>query len=429
MLPLQGLSDPIIPRPSNVFVDESLRVFPTQKAEGQMYRAPQPRVSEQSLYYVLNSWVYTAASKLAAAAAGAKLLVHRRGSRLDVLDNHPLAAMVGHLGQPNEYQDAYEFLELHFINLAISGNSYWYWYSEKGGAPEKVYQLDPRFISIVPGSSWTVDKYLYQDHGALVELDPVQITHFKRPNPFSRYFGLSPVTSLMMELATDRSQVRWNHDRFEDGVVFPSGILVVPPDTEKSEIKRIQEELIDQNAGGRRTHVLRAQAGGTVWHDAGMRAQDGDFTIARGLTRKSVYEAMDLPLGLMSESSTEAHAIVAKQQLADNIVNRHRRTAAKLSVEALTFWPRHRSYEVGFEDVARRHLDWRREIPKEAFLSKFRTPNEVREAFGEATVNVEGADRYAFEVQNEAMDQAGGGAGEGDKSTNPDDSDIGEGAE
>jgi HK97 family phage portal protein len=410
------LEKPIVPR-ERVGIETArsgVRFYPTQKTQGQMYRAPRPAMREHAVTYAMNAWVYTAASRLAESAAEAEMLVHKKGDPLSVREHHPLARMLGRLGMPNDLQDAYEFMTLHYLHLALSGNSYWYWYSERGGRPEQVYLLDPRYMAIQPGKKRSIAAYHYNEMGEERTLLPEQVTHFRRPNPYSRYYGLSAVTALMLELVTDRHQVQWNHDRFEDGVVYPSGILVVPEGTDHAEIERLRTDLQDANAGGRRTHVLSAAPGATVWLDAGMKPQDGDFVESRNAMRKMVYETLELPLGLMSESSTEAHALVAKQQLAQAVTRRHIRTKARLNADVLNFWPGHRGLEVGFEDVSRKHIDWRREILLEQFLAPFRTPNEVRAKFGLPKAAVEEAEVYGFESQAkggaEITDEVQGGA-------------------
>ncbi|KKN05598.1 hypothetical protein LCGC14_1085760 [marine sediment metagenome] len=340
----------------------SRQAHPQQKFDhSQMLFAPTPNLVPFIVQYALNHWVYTAVNKLAPIAAAADFMVTSRPDGLDVDREHGLVQLLGRYGQPNRDTDSYEWWETHFQNLLISGNSYWLWESDRPGAPTRLRMLEPENMKIRPGVNETVGKYTYWANGVWIDYDPVQITHFKRANPYSRYYGLSALAVLFRLAAGDNEMLQWNNDFFDNELGMPSGIIIVPSSTSESERKRIEDEMIAKHGEKRRIMVIKSDAGKTVWLDAGLKHKDYDFEKGRTLHRKAIFEALDLPLGVMAETSTEAHAIVSERRMMEAVRTWHIRTTRKLNVDGLSFWPMWASLQTDFEDVRRNAVDWRRE--------------------------------------------------------------------
>lgn len=353
-----------------------VRAMPGQAAESARYlMAFGPNATEYLIQYALNAWVYTAVAELATDFAGAPLEVWHRGKPAKA-DNHGILALLGAAGRPNADDDLFEFLEKHITNFMLTGNSYWYWHSDYGGEPTAVYNMPPEAMFVVPGSSEVVGSYLFRWQGKDYVLDKMAVTHFKRFHPFSRYYGLSALEALRVEIESDRSMARWNNQFFGDDVFSPAGILVVDESVSDKERERLEADLEGKHGPRRRTAVVRSKPGATAWLDAGLKHHELDFKDGRLLSRQAVYEAFGLPLGLWSESSTEAHARVAERLKLRTVWKLHQRTAVKLNQDALPFWPRHQSYEARFEDI--RQTDWQMEKMKLDALKGLLTVNEIR---------------------------------------------------
>lgn len=353
------------------------RSMPGQGLEGaRMLFAAGPNAAENLARYALNSWVYTAVSELASDFASAALEVWHRG-RPELALNHGILRLLGASGKPNADQDLFEFLEAHISAFMLAGNSYWYWHNERGGEPEAVYLLPPEAMRVVPGSSEVVDHYVLEWQGRWFRLPKENVTHFKKYNPFSRYVGMSAMEALRIEVESDRSMAIWNKQYFADDVFSPAGILVVDETLSDAEKERLETELQGKHGPRRRTMVVRSRPGATTWNDAGLRQRDLEFKEGRLLARQAVYEALGLPLGLWSESSTEAHARVAERLKLGTVYKLHVRTAVKINQDALPFWPRASAYEARFQDV--RRVDWQMERLKFEALRGLMTVDEIRE--------------------------------------------------
>lgn len=373
VLPLPDAA-PIMP------VTTAVRSRPGQELDAKMWLyAPAPEMVKPMLMHAKNVWVNTAAGKLSSKAASAELYV-RDKIPTNHIEDHPLLELLGQWGRPNDYQDSFEFWENHFLHYELAGNAFWYWFNGNStfGAPTEVHLLQPNQVKIVPGSSYGVAKYIYTTHGQEIPLEPLQVTHFKKGNPYSPYYGLTALEALRVEVESDRSMALWNAQFFGEDVAVPAGIVVIPPEVSDDEMQRVADEFNAKHGGRRRTAFLRAPIGGSAYFSAGVAPKDMDFTQGRMLSRQAVYEAMELPLGLMSDASTEAHARVAERQLAESIRLRHVRICRKLKVDAIPFWPKASARFPEFEDLTIRSADWDRESKHIQAVTPFMRKNEIR---------------------------------------------------
>lgn len=374
-----GLRQRFFPAKQQTVVDYSTRAHPQQRLDHAHYLyAPSPNLLPYMAQYAVNVWVYTAVSTMAELCASAELEIVDRKTRREKRDDHGLLDLLGPYGKPNDAQDSFEFWTNHYTNLKIAGNCYWYWRGAYG-QPDEVHLLDPACVRIEPAADQTVGAYCYTAFGREIRLSPAEVTHFKTENPFNRYYGLSALQILMSEVVLDNSMVHWNTEflRGED-VAVPAGILIVDNGVNDKELARLQDEFTATHAQGRRTAIVRAQPGSAVWNDAGVKPRDVDFSVGRMLSRQAVYEAMKLPLGVMSEASTEAHANVSQRQLYTAVKSLHRRTTAKINSDAIGFWPAWRSSCAQFEDIAKEAANWKYEALRLNTAAKFLTTNEIR---------------------------------------------------
>lgn len=339
---------------------KSLQAHPAQKSDHSLLFAPEPMLVPLMVQFAMNNWVYAAVNIIATRAAGSDFMVKTRDGMIRI-DDHPLLSLVGKFGRPNFEQDSFEFWEKHFQNLILAGNSFWLWDDEKRGIPSELHLLEPEHMRIVPGRDKTVERYEYWRNGPPVKYHPDEITHFRRANPFNRYWGLSALQAIYWTVIADNHMLKWNNQFFDDELGIPAGILIVPAGTSDAELARIKAEFLAVHGEQRRVAFIKADAGKSVWLDAGLKPKDYDFTKGRGLNRQSVYEALDLPLSFMSETSTEALAIVGERHLGESIHTWHTRTERKLNVDGLDLFSRAAQLQTVFADIRKDSVDWRRE--------------------------------------------------------------------
>lgn len=349
--------------------------------------ASSPEAARHLPQYALNIWVYTAVSRMIEAASGADLHVQKKDDLSKENPRHPILELLGMYGKPNEGQDSLEYLEEHLGFYELSGNSYWFWTTKnrRGGAPDEVYNLDPSKVLVRPGRDRTVGGYAYRHQGHEYTLDAARMTHFKKFNPFNPYYGMTALEALQIEVKSDRSMAIWNADFFGDGVSLPAGIFVIPETVSSADRDRLDREINAKHSERRRTAVIRAKQGSTVWHDGGLKQRDLDFEAGRMLHRSAVMDAFGLPRGLMSEASTEAHARVAERQYYGAVQKRLERTERKINTDVMWFWPGSDKWSAHYLDMRRQYADWDQTSKKLAAMGNLFTVDEIRaKEFGAA---------------------------------------------
>jgi len=357
---------------------DMVRARPGQDQEIQRYMGNAPNVAAYLRQYALSPWVYTGVARLAEVAAVARLGVVRQDDLSKMNASHAILRLLGIFGIPNDQQDNLEFWEEHLTFFDLAGNAYWYWFSAAGGVPTEVFNLNPAKMRIVPGRNRTVAEYEYRVNGQVYHLTPEEVTHFKRPNPFNQYYGMPAIEAVLLDSEGDRLMAEWNVDLFGDGVSIPAGIFVIDPATTDAERDRLERELNARYAGKRRTALLRAEANKTVWHGETLAHREMDFRQGRLLSRQAIMDALDLPLGYLSDASTEAHARVAERRYYASAQRRLIRTERKINADAMQFWQGWDVWAVQFDDLRREHADWEQEERKISSLLKLFTVDEVR---------------------------------------------------
>jgi HK97 family phage portal protein len=358
-------------------VGKLTRSHPAQSDDAIWIRAPRPDQRQYAVNYVLNVWVRTAIDRIASAAASASLQIHRRKDMTQRLEHHGLLQLLGAYGKPNDTQSTHEFMYQHVSDMLMFGESFWLWNARYGATPDEVWLLNPEQMEVVPSSSQTIDHFIFRGSaGTEVKLLPEQVTHFKRYNPHNRYRGLSAMSAIEREIYSDLHMVDWNNQFFGDDVGVPAGIFVVKSGS--GDLQRISDELNARYGERRRTAVVEADAGSAVYLQSGLNPRDADFERGRMINRRAIYEMLGLPLGLMSEASTEAHARVAERQLYATVDRILLATAQKLTVDALPLWNNWSTLACRFEDKRRDVADWEQLAKKVDSMRGMFTINEVR---------------------------------------------------
>lgn len=364
-----------------------------------------PRFDLDLANYIQNVWVSTAADRMAELCASTSLRLVERAT-LQSVDEHPLLMLLGEGGQPNPFQSIQEFWEAHFQRVDIFGNDVWYLHSESGGAPDWIFQLEPGNIALVQDRGGL--KYQYHSPTGSLSIPTESVLHFRRPDISQQavHWGASALSKLRALVKTEALMTDWNDQFFASGA--PDGILVVDADyVSQADADTIEDEFVSRAHDNRRMVVIRARAGAGVWQDANLRPRDVDFSAGRGLTRQAVFDAFGFHVGLVSESSTEAHARVAERLVRNTAYFRHRRTLSVLS-RILAYWPGAAKYQLRFEDV--RVVDWEQESKKLAAVMPYVTINEVRTKYLDLPSIVSG-DRFAGQFEENDHGKLEDGAG------------------
>lgn len=265
---------------------------------------------------MLNSWVYTAIEMIMREASAARFGVVQQTDVDDepvAIKNHPLEKL---LRRPNPWMGR-SFLWQYTISwLMLDGNAYWFVALDDYGRPIEIWPLPAQDVEVRPGDSERfIDEYWYTANGTRFEIPTEYIVHFRLPNPFDVFRGLSPLMAAMLAIDSDTAMSRWNGAFFGRDNVMPSAIINlssgVPGATiDQTDLDSLKSELHSEyTAMARKTAVVSADTMQAVL--LGWNAKDMDFFNGRQFTKEEVYAIFGVPAGLLDKNATEANAITA----------------------------------------------------------------------------------------------------------------------
>ncbi|HEY6021462.1 MAG TPA: phage portal protein, partial [Candidatus Paceibacterota bacterium] len=140
--------------------------------------------NQMELYRRL-SWVATAVELTAQTAATTVLNVKRKsGEKTEDVPNHEFELLLNH---PNEMDSRLDFLLATFAFRKLAGNAYWWLNKPSEFAPPlELWILPPHRVRPVPDEKLYLRGYMYDPgDGKEIALEPWEIVHFRRYNPFS----------------------------------------------------------------------------------------------------------------------------------------------------------------------------------------------------------------------------------------------------
>jgi hypothetical protein len=144
-----------------------------------------------------------------------------------------------------------------------------------------------------------------------------------------------------------------------------------------TDFERIKREW-RQSYGGpqRRTAFLRG--GDMQWQNIGLSHTDLDFLKGREAHRNEILNIYGIPVGLVSENSTEANATVAERIFIERTLwPKLVRIGQKITQELLPFWPG--DYVAEFEDI--RPTDAQARLEEIRVSYPVLSINEIRERY------------------------------------------------
>lgn len=172
------------------------------------------------------------------------------------------------LRKPNSFMDA----SLLFGDTTwwhrMLGNAYWFLVTDSPGVgqPSEILPLPAKNVVPDPMSlRWSsitgnlVIDYDYYPNGTSPQRLPGEnIVHFRTPNPFDYWQGLSPLSALQDNLATSNNQKRWAGSYYGENNAIPAAIISAPPSLLDDELEELRDSIKTEFGGQRRAAVVRS---------------------------------------------------------------------------------------------------------------------------------------------------------------------------
>jgi HK97 family phage portal protein len=333
----------------------------------------------QAELYRRLSWVMTAVEMVANSVAATPFNVKQRtGKDTKDLPNHDFEVL---LDKPNSEDSGFEFIFGTAAMYKLTGNAYWWMNkADEKAEPDEMWVIPTHLIKPLPDEQMYLRGYVYNPGGGAKDilLEPWEVVHFKRWNPFSRFVGLSAIEALAMVSQGDLGMQDWNTRLFRENNARLPGILAFADFVQEPEWSSIKRDTREK-AAKREMMMLRGVGkGGVEWMQNAVSHRDMEFLAGRKFTMEEIFGALAPGLSsILAVNATEANALAGRATYNElTVYPVHMMMSKKITHQVL---PIYGDKLVGeFDDV--RVTDRELELSEMQEYDKTHTINEIRKA-------------------------------------------------
>jgi len=263
-------------------------------------------LEDQLRVYRVSALVYRCASIWAEEGIQVPLRIFRKtGNRLgaEVLDG-PVWQL---LREINGIQAWPEFFYLMWLNLALTGNAFWWKVRNRRGVVVELWGLKPTEVRIerVPGSAELRYEWRPSDAGTTPYLfDQSSIVHLRIPSPLSDVWGMSPVRPAADDIRADQQAKRSTLGML-DNSALPAGVLVSSQDLSDEQAGMIRRQWREVYGGPANVGRIAVLGRGTEFKAISVQPKDIEYLNQRRLSRAGIINAFGIPpiyVGIESEN-------------------------------------------------------------------------------------------------------------------------------
>lgn len=253
-------------------------------------------------------------------------VVRGRGKDAPVVDNHPFLTL---MDTPNSLMSGI-FMQRYCNQwFQLRGNAYWFLATSGPGTGEiqEILPLQANLVRPIPISlhegrgifrgRMTID-YEYNIGGNIITLPGENVVHFRTPNPFDFWEGLSPLTAAMLAIEIDHAQKVWQRDFFREDNAIPSSIVSVPQEVSEYDFERIIDKVKAQLAEGMKR--LFTRAGDLKVEVISQTLEQMQIIESRQFSRDEIDRAFGVPDGVWSGNISGDSRDAAEVALARNTI-------------------------------------------------------------------------------------------------------------
>lgn len=240
--------------------------------------------------YSKNELVYACIAEKATSTPEATLRVYDAlGRRGEPLQDHPLRRL---LANPNPLMSEFELFELLSVHLDLAGNAFWEKVRDRSGRVVELWPVRPDRVRMKRGNH-SVSYGFAVDGSKTV---PIDVVHFKLPNPVDPMVGTPPMRAALRATALDNEATDFvkallqNH-AIPGVVVKMSNLESVLDDTTTD---RLKAKWRASYGGKNRGEPAFLQAGMDV-QELGLNLKDLEFPDLRTISESRICMSFGVP--------------------------------------------------------------------------------------------------------------------------------------
>ena len=276
-----------------------------------------------------SAWAYSDIKLIAdrISGSGARMKVQKRSA--EGLTDEKEHSFYSLINRPNSLMSGSYMLRYTAAWYLLRGNGYLFISTPSIGQGEPVElwplpanQVLPRPETLHEGrgvfAGQAVIDYQYNVNGELQLLPGEQIVHFRMPNPFDWWEGLSPLQAAILGIQSDHAQAVWQRDFYKEDNAVPSAIISVPQDTTPEDFDRQRALLSEQLRNGQKR--LFTRSGDLKVEMISQTLEQMQIIQSRQFNREEIDAVYGIPKGLVSGGLSGDSRLAAEIAFARNTI-------------------------------------------------------------------------------------------------------------
>lgn len=266
---------------------------------------PLDNFEDQLRTYRISSLIFRCASIWSEEAIQVPLRVFKRDGRAigeEVVDG-PVWYL---LGEVNGVQAWPEFFYVSVLNLALTGNAYWWKVRNVRGQVVELWSLKPSEVQITRDdfASFTYHWTPGDQGGQSYSFKDSSIVHLRLPSPLDDVFGISPIRPASDDIRADQ-QAKRSTLAMLDNSALPIGVISTEQDLGVEQAKEIRQTWRQIYGGPPNSGRVAVLGRGAKFIPISVQPKDLEYLNQRKLSRSGIINAFGIPpiyVGVESEN-------------------------------------------------------------------------------------------------------------------------------
>lgn len=266
--------------------------------------------------YQKNVVAFRCINLIASAIARLPLCLYERSSNgpKEIVE-HPVLKLLRH---PSPMSTCSELLHAFVAYRMIKGDAFLEIARANDGTPVYLYAHRPDRFAVVPGENGMPSSYRLIVNGRerdfpVSVIGKSDVVHWKRFNPLSDWYGMSPLEAASYEIDQINEANDWNYSLLRNSAQ-PSGVLQMTPSqhsngvmtaTQRGELQRMLQEHFSGAKNNGRPLVLE---GGLEWKSAAWTHKEMDFLENKKVSKVDVALVFGVPSQLIGIQDSQTFA-------------------------------------------------------------------------------------------------------------------------
>jgi len=278
---------------------------------------------EESLKaYGDNVWLYRAVLSIAMEIARTKFKLKKADTpdgEIEYVTKHQALETLRRPQVTKAGKSMLTFMDMMLVlgmRMLLNGEEFWVldkrMSGKFGGSPREIQPALPEFMHTALTASGEIDHYIYRLPEKHINLDPLDVVHFKLPDPRNIYRGHSPVQGIRYALDTHKEADQLNVKQLQNNAV-PAGIVTTKSAVNDSTLEKMRSQWRQMYAGSGNAGKVAFVPEGMDFKTIQRTNAEMQFTEGKSVNRDEILANYGVGLEIMgrTESQTRANAEAA----------------------------------------------------------------------------------------------------------------------